>query len=92
MLNPTLGRQFGTQATPFHSLSTTDAPRVPSWVGRRQVVRSGDRTFYLLDTWNLEAAQSDLDSLTSNGWSISVDSRGNMARVTLTQDDVARAA
>ena len=91
MSTPILGRRFG-KHTPYHALSNSDAPRVPAWVGRRQVVRSGDRTLYLLDTWNLDDAQQDLDSLADRGWLVSVDSRGNMARVTLTQHDVAQAA
>jgi hypothetical protein len=80
-------------ATPFHTLSRTTKPHVPEWVAKRQVVRAGNRTVYLIDTQNLSEAMRDLNRLRGSGWDVHIDSlRNNSARVSLSQDSFARAA
>lgn len=71
--------------TPYHALGADRAATVPAWVGRRQVVRAGFRTLYLIDTSNLRQAQLDIRRLRKLGWQVEVDRHGDGARLTVTQ-------
>lgn len=80
--------------TPYHALGDEHGVRVPEWAQHRSVFRGAGRTTYLVETDSLDAAQGDLEQLATNGWDVRIERSGadDVARVTLTQRDVVRAA
>lgn len=80
--------------TPYHSLGTADAMRVPAWADQRSVYRSAGRTLYVVDTASFADARADLKLLDRAGWDVQVakDPAGSGARIGLTRRDLARAA
>ena len=80
--------------TPYHALGGAQGVRVPAWAKRRSVFRGAGRTTYLVETDQVDAASKDLFDLAAKGWNVQVERTGesNIARVTVSQDDLARAA
>ena len=59
--------------TPYHALSESDKPLVPSWAKHRSVYRSAGRTLYLVETDSLEGAGADLLTMATRGWDVKID-------------------
>lgn len=80
--------------TPYHSLGSADAMRVPEWADQRSVYRSAGRTLYVVDTASFDDARADLKLLDRAGWEVQVakDPAGSGARIALTRRDLVRAA
>ena len=72
--------------TPYHTLSESQSAAVPAWAGRRQVIRRGDRTIYLVDTSDLDSARTDLTRLSQAGWDVTINRSGRASRVALSQN------
>ncbi|NLA65026.1 MAG: hypothetical protein GX862_03685 [Leucobacter sp.] len=60
--------------TPYHALSTSGTPVVPTWARNRSVYRAAGRTLYLVETDSLEHAKNDLDQLARSGWDVQISS------------------
>lgn len=80
--------------TPYHSLGSGNATRIPAWAQHRSVYRSAGRTLYLVETDRIGDAHRDLVDLGRAGWDVQVeeDATGSHALIALTRRDVARAA
>ncbi|MGO1537995.1 MAG: hypothetical protein ACTHZ9_07160 [Leucobacter sp.] len=80
--------------TPYHALGGAQGVRVPAWAKHRSVFRGEGRTTYLVETDQVDAASNDLYDLATKGWNVHVerDGKSNIARVAVSQDDLARAA
>lgn len=71
--------------TPYHELGA-GAPRIPEWAQHRSVYRSAGRTLYLVETDSIDIARPDLDTLSSRGWDVQIDSaEGRAASIALSR-------